>query len=144
MNGPAVNYEGEYDGGAYVWMINKTGAPSIKGTIAHVSPTTDDAFSLTGHQSDAIGVVFDDGVPDGERCRLVVAGKAQVLFEDGCTPVRGQWLRPSATVSRGLCIELMPGGIIIPVAEHFKEVGHVIESKPAGTNVLAKCIIHFN
>lgn len=30
------------------------------------------------------------------------------------------------------------------VAEHFKEIGHVMESKNAGTNVLVRCILHFN
>lgn len=30
------------------------------------------------------------------------------------------------------------------VAEHFKECGHVRESKSSGTKVLVECFVHFN
>jgi len=30
------------------------------------------------------------------------------------------------------------------VATHFTEIGHTIESKIAGTNVLVKYVLHFN
>jgi len=36
------------------------------------------------------------------------------------------------------------GGGIPELDEHMSEIGHCIESKTAGTNVLAKIIMHFN
>jgi hypothetical protein len=37
-----------------------------------------------------------------------------------------------------------PGSGLPATDLHFKECGHFIESKAAGTNVLAKAVIHFN
>lgn len=37
-----------------------------------------------------------------------------------------------------------PGSGLPEATAHFKECGHVMESKNAGTNVLALCSIHFN
>jgi hypothetical protein len=139
-----MTYAGEFKGGSFAWLTNKTGAASVKGTMASPSATTDLAFDLVTNQYDAIGVVFDDGVPDGGLCRVVINGLVQVLFENGNAPVREYWLRASTVAGRGYNEAAPSGGGFVNAAEHFKEVGHVLESKTAGTDVLAWCLVHFN
>ena len=132
-------------GGQMLPLINKTGAPSVKGSVVSLSLTTDNAFALQSNEYDAIGVVYEGGVADGQECLVVVNGVAQVLLENNTVATRGYWVYSSAVDGRAnASLALPPGGTISALENHFKEIGHCMESKAAGTNVLAKCIIHFN
>ena len=127
------------DGGRFVSLINKTGAASVKGTIVRASTTTDDAFEVAPISSDEpIGIVLDNGVPDGSYCRVVTGGKAQVLLEDGVASTHGYWVEMSATVAGRAIVAADP----VP-ATHWSEVGHCLESKVSGTDVLMWCNVHF-
>lgn len=122
------------------FMVNKTGAASVRGSVVEVSSTTDNAFQLAPTSSDEpIGAVLDDGVPDGSFCRVVTGGTAQVLVEDGVAPTRGYWVSVSDTVAGRAQMTAAP----VP-ATHWNEVGHCLESKVSGTDVLAWCMLHFN
>lgn len=131
------------DGGYYVWLVNKTGANSVKGTLVVASTITDSAFALAGvGADDCLGVVYDAGVADGGLCRVVISGIAEVLIEAGDTIDRRRWLRsPTATAGRGSLGAVAGGG---SVAEHFKECGHCLVTKTNTDPTLAKCIVHFN
>jgi len=128
------------DGGIMVKMTNKTGATSVVGSVVMVSDTTDNAYRLNIVDSDMpIGVVYD-AVADGAEGWVVVSGIANVLLVNSVAITRGYIIYSSATVAGRV-----DSASTIPVATtHFREIGHAIESKTAGTNVLAKCIIHFN
>ena len=134
------------EGGIAVRLINKTGATSIKGTIVSASFTTDNAFQVSAIDSVIpMGAVYESGVPDGQFCWVVVSGIAEVLLKDATPAVRGNWVGTADVAGRVLAGGGGHPGTNPPAqAEHNKELGHCLESKDAGVNVLVKIIMHFN
>lgn len=134
-------------GGIAIPLINKTGAPSIKGTLIDTEASIDKAVTIEDADGvDAMGVIYQDGVPDGEPVLVVITGVAEVLIEDATAATRGYWCRTSITAAGRADITnaAPPGGGLPEHDIHFKEVGHALESKSSGTDVLAKIILHFN
>jgi hypothetical protein len=131
------------DGGFAVKMTNKTGSNSVKGTVVECDPDVDNAVEIApGDSVDPIGVMYEDGVADGSECWVVVAGRAQVLLKDGTASTREYWAKLSDTAGRADITGAVPSP---PTgAEHFKEIGHCLESQSSGTDVLAYIIVHFN
>lgn len=71
-------------GGFFTRLINKTGAPSVIGTVVRASKLHAEAFELAGAQEyDMIGIVAELGKKDGEMCSVCVSGKVYVLLKDG-------------------------------------------------------------
>ena len=127
-----------------VWMTNRTGAASIKGTIVTASRDYDSAIMIEDADNgyDAFGIIYQNGVLDGNQVLVIVAGIAEVLIQDGQAVAHGNLMRCSDTVDgRAIPVNIPPPP---NQDQHFKEIGHCIESKASGTNVLAKCIVHFN
>ena len=128
------------DGGYYITLINKTGANSVKGTIVIASTTTDNAIDIAPTNSDSpIGVILEDGVPDGSLVKVVISGKAYALLENGESSTRGYWCQVSSTQAGRMSQLVNPDP-----TTHWTELGHSLESKTAGTNVLSLVILHFN
>jgi hypothetical protein len=133
------------DGGYAIRMINKTGAPSIKGYVVEPSPTTDKGVQLIRQDiPDPIGVFLDDGVPDGKYAWIVISGKAYVYYTSSAT--RGYLSRGFVAVDAGFVAgqalnEPLPAS---PFAsdKHFYEIGHVLESRIGAG--LALTDVHFN
>lgn len=134
------------EGGIAVRMFNNTGSSSVKGSVVKPDFTHDDSFSLSGEDSAiSIGVVYEDGVPQGAPCFVVVSGKAHVLMKDGEPSVRGYWVSTSDVEGRANAGgEGHPGTNPPAQAEHNKEIGHCIESVAAGADKLSLCVLHFN
>lgn len=127
--------------GFKVKLTNKTGAVSVIGTIVRADTTTDMAFDIAPINSDEpIGIVAENGIADGDECFIIVGGVAQVLLEDTTASTRGNWVMVSGTAGRADATNANPVG----VPSHWREIGHCLESKGAGTNVLAKVLLHFN
>lgn len=132
------------EGGLAICLINKTGAPSVKGSLVSPGTVVDSSFVLQTDEFDAFGVVYDNNVADGDQCLVVVSGIAEVLLKDSTSAVRGYWAKASATDGRAE-VTTGPSGLgALSASEHFREIGHCIESKNSGTNVLAKIVLHFN
>lgn len=132
------------EGGIAVLLTNLTGADSVKGTIVSAS-TTPGGFKVQANEYDAIGAVYNGGVPTGGDTWVVICGLAEVLLEDGTAATAGNWCHMAATDGRADCSLTQPsGGGFVEASEHFKEIGHCLETKTAGTNVLAKIVLHFN
>lgn len=132
------------EGGLAILMTNRTGAASVKGSVVTTSSAYDKAFSLQTEEFEAAGIVYDSGVADGSECWVVASGIADVLIKDGVAPVRGSWTKCADVDGRGEPT-IPPSGIgALAVSDHFREIGHCLESKAAGTNVLAKVLLHFN
>ncbi len=131
------------EGGFAVMLTNKTGANSVKGSIVEASSGTDKAFSLTGSNDfEPIGAVYLSGIADGSLCPVVVGGIADVLLEDSTASTRGYWARTSTTTAgRADITNSGAPGLVLP---HFAEIGHCLESKASGTDVLARICMHFN
>jgi hypothetical protein len=137
---PKVKFTPE--GGLAVLVTNKTGSDTVKGTLVDASTATDNAFSLTeADDADIIGIVYEDGIADGEEAWVVIAGIADVLLKDSTAATRGNWVMSSDTIGRADATASAPPGL---AAAHFQEIGHCVQSAGAGTDVLARCILHFN
>lgn len=132
------------EGGVVTFVINKTGAPSIKGYIVEPSLTTDFGVKYTEPgDSDPLGIVYDSDVPDGGQMRIVVAGIADVYYRGNVT--RGTFSRVATTVEAGNGGQAVNEALPTPpfaTDKHFQEIGHPIESRVGAG--LAKTILHFN
>jgi len=134
------------EGGFVISLLNKTGAPSVKGSVVAASATTDEGFRLiTVNSPDPIGVVYEDGISDGESCLVVVSGIAEILFVGNTT--RGHLARGFLTADGGSYVAGKALSEAVPTSpfasdKHFYEIGHVIQSRVGAG--LAKCVIHFN
>jgi len=135
-------------GGLMVRLINKTGAASVKGVIVELSSATDFAImEATAGGPDPIGVVYEDGIADGDSVWVVYSGPAQVLLKDGTAATREYWGALSDdTAGRADFTTAAPsGGTVNELRTHLeREIGHVMESQSAGTDVLCWCFLHFN
>lgn len=133
------------DGGLAIRVINKTGAASFKGALITPISTTDMGVGLAQIDgANCTGIVYEDGIADGEYMTVVILGIAYVFFVGDS--VRGHLARICATGDSGAAngkaiSEVFPTS---PFAtdKHFQEVGHVIEARTGAG--LARCMVHFN
>ena len=104
-----------------VFLTNNTGANSLKGEIVIVDAGADNSFVKTatpGHNS-VIGVVYESGIPNGQSCKVAIAGIVSVIAD--ASTLRGQHCvtgsnpgsagsvaSPSAGTSIGLWLENVP------------------------------------
>lgn len=135
------------EGALLVRLTNKTGGNSVKGTLVESRADTDNAFDICDADGNhPIGVVYEDGIADAQECWICIAGRCQVLLQDSTASTRGYWARVSTTAAGRVDITNAgpPGGAVASLDAHMTEVGHCIETKGAGTNVLAYIILHFN
>ena len=132
------------EGGMMVRMTNRTGAKSVKGSVVSTSTTKDNSFRLTPANAVVpVGIVYEDGIPNGEECFVVVSGIADILLKNGTTATRGYWVGMSDADGRAYTA-FHTGTTPPEQAIHNLEIGHCMETKAAGTNVLARCVLHFN
>jgi hypothetical protein len=132
-------------GGLMIKLTNRTGAPTVKGSVVSSSPDYDNSFHLQSNEFDAIGVVLDDGIPDGNEAYVIVSGIAEVLFKVNVTATRGYVALSADTDGFADNIDVPSSNPV--VAQHFKEIGHVLETKvprDQTSSVLAKVMLHFN
>lgn len=126
--------------------INKTGAPSISGTIVMASTTTYNAVQVgVTTLFDPIGIIYEDGIPDGQYVKVVVSGKVEVLLEDDSAASLEDFVNTSTSqAGRAKCSAIPDGQSFAAVNNHFREIGHSHQAVTAGTN--KKCLItsHFN
>lgn len=125
--------------GLVVELINKTGAPSVKGSVVEASTLVDGAFALQDNKDDAMGIVYDDGIADGDVCRVITSGIADVLLNDGAGATRGDWIGCHATDGRAYANGPPPAATI-----HFEEIGHCLQTVAGGVDVLCRVALHFN
>jgi hypothetical protein len=132
------------EGGFAIRLTNNTGALTVKGTIVIADTTSPLSFILcpaNGFQP--IGAVYEAGIPNGASCLVVVGGIAEVLLANGTGSTFGNWVRTSIPAA-GRVDATGAGGGPGFVAQHFAEVGHCLETKTPGTNVLCKIAMHLN
>lgn len=133
------------DGGFAVHMVNKTGAPSVKGSAVTAGEAVQNSFVLESSQFATIGYVYESGIADGAECLVVKAGKAKALLKDGTAATRGYLIRPSSDTPGRVEAVVPSGGIgAQATADHFKEAGHCLENQDAGVGVLALVSLHLN
>jgi len=128
------------DGGIMVKLINRTGGITVKGTIVSADVSNEESFYTTPSDGDMpIGIVYESGVGNGSSAWVVVSGIAEVLFKDAVAPTRGYVAFVSNVAGRADVSASVPASLT-----HWREIGHPIQTKSAGTNVIAKVVLHFN
>jgi hypothetical protein len=130
--------------GFLVKMLNRTGHTSVKGELVACSTATDREVILNANEYDTVGVVQEAGVAEASAMWVWMTGSVcQVLYKDSTAATRGNILIADAVDGRASDLA-NPGGGLPGTDTHFKECGHVMETKSAGTNVLVLAILHFN
>ena len=133
------------DGGIAKQYIYKGASASVKGEVVHPSLTTENAVTIETSEFDSVGVVYESGIEDGNLVWVVFSGSAYVLLEDTTATAYGNWVYASAVDGRANGSLAQPaGGTISALTDHFKEIGHSLDTQVGGTDVLAKIHIHFN
>lgn len=131
------------DGGLAIKLMNKTGSNTIKGSVV-TAGSLNNSFILQSSEYEAIGTVLESGIADGLPCWVVVSGIGYVLLEDGTASTVGNGVKASAVDGRATALIIPTNLGAQTTAEHFKEIGHSLEAKIAGTSVLCKIVLHFN
>lgn len=128
------------EGGYAIKLINNTGLISVKGTVAKVGEV-DNSFTTNQIDGDMpIGIVYESGIADGLECWIVVSGIADVLLVNTASSTRSYIAYSSGTVAGRIdTASSAPAATL-----HFREIGHTLENKTSGTDILCKCVLHFN
>lgn len=127
------------EGGMYELFINNTGV-SVKGTIVIASTSIDNAVDIAPANSNfPIGVIYETGINNGAFVKVVVYGKAEVLLKNGESSTNGYWCGVSNVDGR-----MYQLSSLLLDLDHNKEIGHSLQSKSDGTNVLSLIQMHFN
>ena len=130
-------------GGTAFIGINRTGADSIRGTVVTQGPERG-VVVFPGDDTHAGGVVYEDGISDGEPMWVVTFGPARVLLKDGTGATEADWLKTSDVAGRTEAAP-KPTALGIPeLYDHFRMAGFVIDTIEAGTDVLCLAFIRFN
>lgn len=128
------------EGGIYQTFVNNTGT-SVKGTIVIASASVDNAVDIApGESKVPLGIIYENGIANGALVKVVTSGKAQVLLENTKHSTRGHWCGVSPTAGR------MYQKISAPttISEHSREIGHSLESKNSGTDILSTVQLQFD
>jgi len=126
------------EGGMYETFVNNTGT-SEKGTIVVASTSVTNGVDIAPAGTYMpIGVIYESGIANGANVKVVTYGKAEVLLKNGEPSNLGYWAAVSDTAGR-MYQEATPNP-----SEHNREIGHSLETKSSGTNVLSLIQMHFN
>jgi len=78
------------EGGLAVKMLNKTGVASVKGTVVQLSTSIERSVEISpADEEEAMGIIYDNGIADGEFVWIVIQGIVDILIEDGQTATVG-------------------------------------------------------
>jgi hypothetical protein len=120
------------------WYVNKTGAPTVKGSVVECGVPHEDAVQLSHADSKiTLGVLLDDGVQDGAPCRVVVSGRVHVLLKNGVSTLPGYCMFVNDVVGRADASVEPP---VISVPEVCKLLGTALETVAGGIDKL--CLMH--
>ena len=129
------------EGGFASRFYNGTGVVIPHGTAVALSAATANGVVPQASEYDCIGIVYG-AIAANAWGWVVTAGIAEALLKDGTSATLGYWAKASATDGR-VEVTTAPSGLgALSTAEHFKEVGHCMETKSSGTNVLVKIVVH--
>ena len=135
------------DGGVAESYINRTGHASVKGEVVKLSTTAENEVVLVDADGpDHIGVIYENGIAEGEIVKVVVRGDAYALLQDSTAATQGNWVKVSDTVAGRIDASNSgpTGGTVAALEDHFTEIGHCKESVTAGTDKLCLIHLHFN
>ena len=131
-------------GGLARQFVSNLGGDSVEGTTVHFDSTSNTIIKTEQNEPDCMGVIYNSGVPNGQKVWVVFSGCAKVLMVGAATA--GHLARTFVTADGDFEAgkaksEAIPAS---PFAsdKHFAEIGHVFETT-AGAG-LALVNLHFN
>lgn len=121
-------------GGYAVKLTNNTGVNSVEGQLVEADGTDENSYKVADTNSvHVVGFVYNAGVADGSEVWIVTGGIAKILVDAGGCIHHDRLI---ASVTAGSAdVSNTPSA-----ADHFKEVGHAIETVVGAG--LAKAMIH--
>lgn len=126
-------------GGYMVQLVNKTGAPSVKGELLSIHASVENAVQKCPADTDSpVGVFYSSGIADGSLAWVVIGGIADVML------VNNTVVNPSYHLYAGSVTGRVGASSSVNTVRHWGEVGHSLQAKAAGTNVLVRAILHWN
>lgn len=126
------------EGGLAIYVTNKTGAPSVQGTIVSIKSGVDMCAELTPvDATHCLGVVYNAGVADNEYMWVVIAGLVDVLMKNNSTA--GHICRIPLNTDDGEAAGYAMDASQSTSASVYK-IGDILESKNAET--LCTILIH--
>ena len=130
------------EGGVASLVINDTGRESIRGMVVTSSSRREFAVSIAETDADnAVGVIYDEGVPPEKEMRIVTGGNGDVLLErDHSTKCNWSMRVSSRDEGRIVTQETIGDDIRL----HFVGCGHTNQAADGGENVLVRAFVHFN
>ena len=130
------------DSGFATLLINSTASAIPHGAACASSPDHDASVVLQSTEYDTVGFAYG-AIAAGATGWVVTSGVAEALLKDGTAGVHGYWCK-AADIDGRIVSATAPSGLgAMSTSEHFREVGHCLESKDAGTDVLVKLLLHF-
>lgn len=134
------------EGGVARLFVNQLGGASVKGTVVVASTAVENGVGLPPADSAMpIGIIYENGIPEGSLVWVVIYGAADVLLEDATAGTKGNWVFTSDAIGRAdATLNAPPGGGIPELDQHMQEIGHCLEDKDSGTDVLCRIAVHFN
>jgi hypothetical protein len=128
------------EGGLAVRVFNNTGVTLLKGYVVKADSANDDAVVLTATSDpDPIGIVYED-IDTASWGWVVILGIADGYLDNAGAVTREQWVGVS-TANAG---QMTASGIPTGTGDHFRECGHTLRARGAGSTDLVRMIIHFN
>jgi hypothetical protein len=126
------------EGGMAMQYTNNTGGNSERGRLVEISG--DNSVEYTGVDAlDCIGVMYSDGIANGQPVWVVVSGRVQVLLDDATGSTAGNWVETSEAGYADATQAAPPGAVLA----HFQEIGHCLETVAAGgAGTHALCFIN--
>lgn len=124
-------------GGLATLLLNKTGAPTIAGTLVCVDSTFENAVRVCDPDSEvSVGALLDSAISDSSKAWVCFSGKVNVLF-DANGASAGDWIKTSPVSGRARSLGSEQPGI-----NHFREIGYSLEH--VAPNEIGKIMMHFN
>lgn len=140
-NSVAIGYDST-TGESGVLLKVQLGENVVKGEVLAVSGAADNKYIKQTAEYDAVCVAAEAGSTNGYIWAWTTGSICQVLFKDSTASVRGYVAISDAVDGRANNVDLATIGGLPAADIHFKEIGHIKESKNAGTNLLV--LIHFH
>jgi hypothetical protein len=115
------------EGGVAVYLTNQTGANTVKGQVVIAATNNPNAFVLCTNQFDIIGIVYSNGIANGSRCFVVVAGIADVLLQSNTWVTNGNWVYATTNSRANGSLQYPDGGYNIFSIDYFKSIGYSLQ-----------------
>lgn len=126
------------DGAICRKAVNRTGSLSVKGMIVRFDSVFEDLAFIMAPVSctDSCAIVYDDAIPDGDICRVVIGGVAQILLESVSGTLCGNWVKTSDTEAGRADGSIVSAPIGLPL--RYQQIGQSLECKGPGELVRVK------